>query len=315
MKIIKNILTITSLFLLVSAANSQIEINLKKSFIESIKDKITLTLDYTLDNSNAKKIDLYTDFYLRRGQSEKHTKNSTDLIMSGRNGFVGFPVISKIFNAKTDLEAVEFVAGNKGNNINLSGVWRLWCNYLGNDTIIQGKNNEVLNDYNPKHIFEVTPVLKINEIYLKGFSEKINPHRVFNAETAIGNYSSAKCQIRINDSLITLTTQGIVYDYADFVLQVNGMPEVKDDGRIILCNVFDDDGNILFKNLRMLFIKDSEPEKTVRKLTKGEKIRVLGIPRIDLNEIDSRIKNSETNKEVLNGNLPFEMIILSVLNN
>ena len=68
-------------------------------------------------------------------------------------------------------------------------------------------------------------------------------------------------------------------------------------------------------SMEMVFIKNSEPEKTVRKLSKGDRLRVLGIPRIDLNEIDSRIKISETDKQVLDGNLPFEMIILSVLDN
>ena len=114
--------------------------------------------------------------------------------------------------------------------------------------------------------------------------------------------------------MITLVTQGLGYDFVDFVLQLNDLPEIKNDGRIVLCNVYSKDGDLLYANLRMIFIKDSEPEKTVSELAKGDKLRVLGIPRINLNEIDSRINNSDTNKDLLNENLPFEMIIISVLN-
>ena len=114
--------------------------------------------------------------------------------------------------------------------------------------------------------------------------------------------------------MITLITQGLGYDFVDFVLQINDLPDVKNDGRFILCNVYDNDGELLYSNLRMIFIKDSEPEKTVRTLSKGDKLRVLGVPRINLNEIDARIKKSITNNNVLNENLPFEMVILSELN-
>jgi len=315
MKILKKILTITFLFLLASSAISQIEINLKKSFIESIKDKITVTLDYNLDAANDRNIDVYPDFYSPRGQSIKQSRNSTVLILAGRNDFIGLPLIAKVFNVKADSKAIDIVSNNKGNIIRLNGVWRLWCDYLENDNIIQGANNEVIKDYNSKHVFELAPVLRINKENLNGFDEKINAHRLVDAETAIGKYSSAKCRIVINDSIVTLITQGLVYDYADFTMQLNSSPEIKDDGMIIFCDVFGDNDNLLFKNLKMVFIKNSEPEKTVRKLSKGDRLKVLGIPRIDLNEIDSRIKISETDKQVLDGNLPFEMIILSVLDN
>ena len=114
--------------------------------------------------------------------------------------------------------------------------------------------------------------------------------------------------------MITLVTQGLGYDFIDFVLQLNDLPKIKKDGRIVFGNVYSKEGDLLYSNLRMIFIKDSEPEKTVSGLKKGEKLRVLGIPRINLNEIDSRINNSDTNKDLLNENLPFEMIIISVLN-
>ena len=311
---IKNLIIASILILFASTANSQIEISLKKSFIEFIKDKITVSIDYNLDKANYKYVNIYSNNYTGKNPPVSNSKKSKDLIIAGRSQFIGMPVVAKIFNAKTDAEAVDIISQNKGEKINLKGVWRLWCDYLGNDNFSQGEGNEVLSDYNPPHVFEFTPVTKINETNLTGYNDEINVHRIFSAETAFGKFSSAKCTVKINDSMITLITQGLGYDFVDFVLQINDLPDVKNDGRFILCNVYDNDGELLYSNLRMIFIKDSEPEKTVRTLSKGDKLRVLGVPRINLNEIDARIKKSITNNNVLNENLPFEMVILSELN-
>jgi uncharacterized protein (UPF0212 family) len=307
-----NILLLIILF--ASSAQSQIVLTLKKSFIDSIKDKITLTLDYTLDKANDKNLDLYSNFHTGKNPPVNNSKKSKDLIIAGRNQYVGLTIVARVFNAKTDLNAVDIINQNKGSIINVTGVWRLWCDYLGNDEFFQGKVNEEPNDYNPPHVFELTPVLKINDKNLLGFNDEINVHRIFSAETAFDRFSSAKCNIKINDSMITLVTQGLGYDFIDFVLQLNDLPKIKKDGRIVFGNVYSKEGDLLYSNLRMIFIKDSEPEKTVSELAKGDKLRVLGIPRINLNEIDSRINNSDTNKDLLNENLPFEMIIISVLN-
>jgi len=137
-------------------------ISLKKSFIESIKDKITVTLDYNIDKANDNNVEAYSGFYTGKNPPVNNSKKSKDLIFSGRNQFVGLPIVARIFNAKTDLNAVDIISRKQGDKINLTGVWRLWCDYSGNEIFMQGKLNEASSDYNPPHIFELTPVLNIN---------------------------------------------------------------------------------------------------------------------------------------------------------
>lgn len=63
--------------------------------------------------------------------------------------------------------------------------------------------------------------------------------------------------------------------------------------------------------MRMVFPKDSEAEKKVKTLQKGDVMHVIGIPRISLALVSYRIEHSDENSEMLNWNLPVEMIIVA----
>ena len=306
------------LFLLIvisSSAQSQIVLTLKKSFIESLQNKITIKSDFNFDKANKKIINIKSGFYLGKSAPlHQDTKLYEDLIMSGSSFDIGFPVEAKIFNANHDFSTSDIISQYLNKKINLTGVWRIWTEYFGNDKIRQGELSGKLNDNTAEHIFEISPVTKFNDIELKGYNKLTKTNKIQNAENAFPKYSLLKCNISCDDSLITITTNGIGYDFVDFVLQLNDTSDIRDDGRFIDCNVFDNNNNLLVKNLRMVFIKNSGPEKAVRKLSIGDKLRVLGMPRFNLNEIYSRIKSSESNKEMLNYNLPYEMVIISVIN-
>jgi len=116
---IKNLIIASILILFASTANSQIEISLKKSFIEFIKDKITVSIDYNLDKANYKYVNIYSNNYTGKNPPFSNSKKSKDLIIAGRSQFIGMPVVAKIFNAKTDAEAVDIISQNNGEKINL----------------------------------------------------------------------------------------------------------------------------------------------------------------------------------------------------
>jgi len=312
--IIKNILITGFLFVAAATAECQIEMSFTKSFINSIKDKITITIDYNLDNANDKNVETCSSLNTGKGQSVRYSKKEKDLILSGRNEYIGFPIVTRIFNAKYDWKAIDLISKNKGKKINVTGVWRIWCDYFGNEIFKQTLTNERAKEYNPEHVFEMTPALRVNDINLDGYNEEISAQKITEAETAFEKYSNMKTQINIADSIVTLSLHGLDGNFVDFFITITGTQEVKNDGRVLLCNVYDKVDKLLYKNLRTIFMKDTEAEKTVRNLRKGEKLRVLGIPRIGLNEIYDRIKISEIDTNVLSGSLPIEMVIISLLN-
>jgi hypothetical protein len=81
---------------------------------------------------------------------------------------------------------------------------------------------------------------------------------------------------------------------------------------MVFASVHDLDGNLLVRNRRMVFVKDSEPEKRVKSLKKGDALHVLGVPRINLALLSWRINNFKKNPGVLNWNLPYEIIVVGV---
>jgi hypothetical protein len=69
---------------------------------------------------------------------------------------------------------------------------------------------------------------------------------------------------------------------------------------------------VVEESRRMVFVKGSKPADAVKDLKKGGKLHVLGIPRVNLNQvfaIASGLKGDEEYSDAL----PYEMIIVAIL--
>jgi hypothetical protein len=131
------------------------------------------------------------------------------------------------------------------------------------------------------------------------------------ASQAFLSYENKKSHIALKKSTSTLTTTMGGFNYVDFIMRTNGDQREVTDGRFVMAQVFDLDGELLVQNRRMVFVKDSGPEKLLKTLGRGSCLRVLGIPRIDLSLISWRIRNGKARPEVLDWNLPYEMIVVA----
>lgn len=63
------------------------------------------------------------------------------------------------------------------------------------------------------------------------------------------------------------------------------------------------------KKSRVAIARYTRAESYVNKLPEDKTLRVIGIPRISLSLVAWRTANSEKNSELLNWNLPLEMIV------
>jgi len=70
--------------------------------------------------------------------------------------------------------------------------------------------------------------------------------------------------------------------------------------------------DLLVKRLRMVFAKDTPPEKAVRLLKRGARLHVYGLPRMDFAEVSRRVRGSRTDPTLLTKPLPYEIIIQGV---
>jgi hypothetical protein len=102
------------------------------------------------------------------------------------------------------------------------------------------------------------------------------------------------------------------YNYVEFIMEINeAATHDVEDGRMVMASVYSLDGDLLVSNRRMVFAKDTGPEQKVKGLKKGDRLHVLGIPRVDLSLVSWRTSHTADRPDVLRWNLPYEMIVVA----
>jgi hypothetical protein len=282
-----------------TAARAEIEITLKNDFIEKFKNAATITTQFTVDKAH------------KRPNSPS---KDGDLHAAGRAPEVGLPIVAEIMNAKQFQPAVAKVHSVEGTNepISLIGAWRLWCEHGGSSEQIQGAPLEPFTTSNPDHVFEIHPATKVAGMdVLTGFIP-IEGYRNKDAAQAFHAYENLSSQITLGTNTTTITTRMGGFNYVEFQIQLNQDPFPIKDGVLVMAEVQDLEGELLVRNRRMVFVKDTPPAREVLKLRKGGTLHVLGMPRINLALVSWRMRNAKKKPEVLGWQLPYEMIIVGV---
>jgi hypothetical protein len=238
-----------------------------------------------------------------------------DLHFSGRAPEVGFPTVGEISNAASAQEAVGLVRrlAGTGTPVRISGVWRLWPEHAGRADEEQGEKHPPLESSNPDHVFEIHPVTRIDAIELLETLRPVKGFKPGDARTVFDIYEKARCALRVKPRTVSVVTVKGLYNDVEFVMEVAGEPQVVvRDGRFVTASVRDLKGNLLVERLRMVFVKDTPPERAVKSLRRGDRLHLYGIPRIDFSEISRRVTNYRSNPALLSRTLPYEIIVLGV---
>ncbi|MCL5422847.1 MAG: hypothetical protein M1461_10325 [Nitrospirae bacterium] len=292
--------TLLILFCLPVVSSAEVTITLKNSFIEQFKNKTTIDTTFTVDMAHKK---------------PNPASKDGDLHIAGRAPEVGLPVVAEIMNAKFETAAVDLVHNveGTGNTVNLSGAWRLWCEHAGGSDQVQGEPLQPFDTSNPDHVFEVHPVTRIGDINVTKSFKPIQGFKTKDANDAFVKYENTRFKIVPGESTTSMVTGMVGYNYVEFVMEVNDDKQVEvEDGRFVMATVRDLTDELLVRKVRMVFVKDTSPEKAVKKLGKGKKLHVLGIPRIDLALVSWRVSNAKSRPEVLDWSLPYEIIVVGV---
>jgi len=274
---------------------------LKKAWVAKYKNRATIEVKFTIDHAH------------KKPNRVKDNGDDGDLHMSGRAPKAGLPIVAEIVNAAeaSQKNALLFVKANEGKDagVTMKGVWRLWFEHPSSKEQKQFDPVPKPTDTNPKHVFEVHPVTGIgpNDI-LKSFVP-IEGFTAYNAQTAFPYYEKIPVTVQSNGSAVTLISPQSRYNYAEFMIELAGPPHKREDGYTVMAIVRDAEGAIVVDGpRRMVFVEGTKAANAVKDKKKGYRMRVLGIPRVNLEAVAVLAKTAGPNGK--KAKLPYEMIIV-----
>lgn len=276
---------------------------LSSKFVKDNKDKATIT------------VQLEVDEHLKSPHKIDKGGDDGDIHMAGRSDDVKLPLVAEIMNAAQAAQKGSMQLLNQSsadNTIPVTGAWRLWFEHPSPGQMVQGDPVSKPANSNPDHVFEIHPITQFgSNSDLKSLVE-IPKYKAYPAETAFPKYEALKSTLKNNGTAITITATKAGYNYTEFIMELAAKPTTVSDGLLVLATIFDssDEEEPVVDGLRrMVFVKGTDPATAVAKLGKGDRLHVLGIPRVNLSEVMAAAKQGKT----VNTRLPYEMIIVAVL--
>jgi hypothetical protein len=277
---------------------------LKKEFIEKHRNRVTIDSDMVVDKMSP----IHPD------------KDDGEIHIAGRADQIGLPFVAEIMHAKEQKQAVKAIRNAEGKTapIKVRGAWRIWCEHAEGVNQKQGARLERFDTSNPSHVFEIHPVTRVGDLDISDSVEAPVNFKFKKPETAFTHYENVSCTIKDNTDTVTIRTNMAGYNIPEFILEsaddeVGGKVFDEQDGRFMFVSVRDLDGELLIRHVRAAFIKGTEVEVAARTLAKGQRLHVAGIPRISLNLVHWRVENKGDERDPLNWNLPYEIIVVGVV--
>jgi hypothetical protein len=288
------------LFLPVQSSVAEDILELNRSFIEKYKNKLTISVQYTVDAAH-----------------KRPNPASKDGVMhvAGRAPEIGLATVAEIQNAKDVPNAVDRVKSieGSGQSITVVGVWRIWPEHGGDNTHLQqsgaGSPFEGPGPTNPPHVFEIHPILKIGDQDLASTLRPIEGFDAKEAEEAFPKYEGGSFEITPSDGRVRMRMRMIGYNYVKFLMKVRKRFHREEDGEFLSAAIYSGEEELLVHDRRVGFVAGTAPDEKQKTLKVGECILVLGIPRVDLALVSWRIRHGG---DALRWGLPYEIVAVGV---
>ncbi len=283
-----------------AVSTADVAITLRNSFIDACKDRATIDAMLTVDMADSRPHPAFLD---------------GDLHVAGRAPGIGLPVVAEMKNAASERRAVDRIhaAEGTGKPVRMEGAWRLWAEHVGSAEEVQGETVSPIEVTNPDHVFEIHPVTRFDGIGVLDSFRPIKGYRPGDAGVAFKSFGRIRCRIIPEKEGLTIVTPKGQHNDVEFVMEVaTGRQQVVADGRFVNAAVLDLSGKRIVPKIRMVFVKDTTPERAVRTLAPGDRLHVFGLPRIDLSAVAYRARHSTERPELLDLDLPYEIVVVGV---
>jgi len=280
---------------------AQTQLVLNKSWAKNVQNLVSITINMEVDHTLA-----------HPHPAGKCCAEDGDIHFSGRSNDVGLPMVAEIMNAATEPRALQDIkAAANGKTVSVAGVWRLWFEHAGENEV-QGQNVPVPTDTNPSHVFEIHPVSTFgSDSVASSFSPVANLIPYAGSE-AFPKYQNQLATLQSTTTSITISSKDIGYNYTHFVMELAGAPVKSDDGGFLaMANIMENDEDpILDTPIRVVFASGTPPAQTIASEKAGAQFHVMGIPRINLNQVLAILDKKGPGP--IRVNLPYEMIIVAI---
>lgn len=281
---------------------------LNKTFVNKIKNKATLTTNMS--------VDVHPD----SPHTIKNSGDDGDIHMAGRDSVFKLPLVAEILNARIEPLAMQKLKLSSSEQaVSITGVWRIWFEHPATTNQIQGKPVPTPADSNPDHVCEIHPITKFSGVdVLNSFVEikdsNGKSYEAYTASKAFPYYDEIDATIQASNTAIMVTSVKSKFNYTEFVIELAGKPKDVGDGFLVLAHVFDKDDadeTVTADVRRMVFVKGTPPADKLLSLAKGARLHVLGIPRVNLNDVFAI--TGKNGHDAVDVKLPYEMIIAAIL--
>jgi hypothetical protein len=317
-------LVITTLVFAPIICRAEITVSLTRGFVKKVKDKATISTKFRVDEHHDHPNPVGTG------------SDDGDIHIAGRDSVVRLPMVAEIINGRKENDTLSFLLQRSlDEEVSLIGVWRFWFEHPGhNDQIQTDQMPPPPKGTNPDHIFEFHPIVQFGPFDCRDsftpIKDGAKEFKGYPAKKVFDSYEKRPVIISSPNNGITITSTKADFNYANFEMRLAGKPKDVGDGYIVFANIYAagagaDADPVVEGSRRMIFVKGTAPGNAVRDLKKGAKLHVLGIPRVNLNQvfaIASGLQGEEvysagwsTSDECSPENpcLPYEMIIVAIL--
>ncbi len=282
-------------------ARTEEVLELNRNFIEKYKNRLTLDASYFVDAAHK-----------RPNPGAK----DGDMHIAGRSPQIGLATVAEIQNAKLSPDAMQIVKDveGKGQTIQIKGVWRIWPEHGGDNSHIEesGAGSPFTGSppTNPPHVFEIHPILKIEQQDLSGNLMPIEDFTPKKAEDAFPRYEQGSFEISPAGDRVRMHMRMIGFNYVNFTMRLKKRFNREEDGEFVSASIHDDKEELLVHDRRIGFVAGTAPDEKQKTLQVGQCMRVLGIPRVDLALVSWRLRNGSP--DVLRWSLPYEIIAVGI---
>lgn len=180
---------------------------------------------------------------------------------------------------------------------------------------IQFQRVEPGESTNPEHLFEIHPITRIGDTDVVDTLRVTSGYKYKVVDVAFQRYEGAPFELDCQGPTTTLRIKMTGFGYVDFATELLEDPTLfTADGLSLFAKIpTPKDEEILVFKRRIRFVKDTKPFDNVRNLHEGDRLHVIGIPRISLSLVGWRCEHVEEPPEVLGWGLPYEMVAVGVL--
>jgi hypothetical protein len=279
---------------------------LRKDFVKQVKARATLSVSF------------HVDVHPKKPHGIGKGAEDGDIHMGGRSDEVRLPLVAEIMNAKSEAKALALMNQTSSSQpVDVSGVWRIWFEHPGKGAQIQGQKVPVPSSSNPDHVFELHPLTVFDGANLKPslrpISQGEKKFQAYAAKTAFPKYEGLKATVKANDTAVMIASTKAGYNYVEFEFEPIGEIKAGADALFILAKIYDTsdpEEPVTPEPRRMVFVKGTPPAAALQKLAAGERLHVLGIPRVSLQDVWEIVVQEKGKGTFVR--LPYEIVVVGV---